>query len=476
MIRFNQLKEKWAFCYTEEKLRALLDEMYELLKYFGHKPTKYAVMCILDKFIDNNKHNIELLMKHPDYNGNLQVVFPMAFDRDNNASEIRNFISAYSNNVNASKYILKKTDSNGKTMQDFVIENLATNKTVVKISELSEIKRTNPINISDVFDSNGYTKESLKKKNTFESTLTYVFKGTTSSSLSEYDVENLKGFLPDLKFAKGMKTSRAFNRVGVHFGLDKSPSYEKLKAVYGDLINDLKRTLNYVISLNPLDYLKMSFGNTWASCHTIDRNNLRRRSNGYSGAYCGGTLSYMLDNVSFVNYVVPIETKDGISSTERPDRWDKIYRNMFHLQGKQMIQGRVYPQDKDGNTDLYQVMRFAMQKALSQMFGIEHIDSGNGNDTWVMKGKTEIHSEWYCSYGEHYKDYSRYSGCNLSYIRNCENTLPIEIGHHGIDVYSGEEYSNSDRLSSGTYACLPSDFLNEVDTVSTADKYTYIPE
>lgn len=476
MVRFSELKEKWAFCFTEEQLRALLDEMYNLLETFNHQPTKYGIMCILDKFIDNKKEHIQLLMKHPNYNGNLQAVIPMEFNRDNSPRDIYNFMSGYYRAVNAGKYILSKVDDNGKTMQDFVTENLTIKKSLVKLSELGDIKKTKQTDVSGIFDNDGYTLASRKDEKAFNSALAYL-RHKTTANLDESDANELNGFIPKLKLAKGMKTSRAFNRIGVHYGLDKSPNYEKQKAVYGDLINDLKRTLNYVISLNPLDYLKMSFGNTWASCHTIDKMNRRRMSNSYSGAYCGGTLSYMLDKVSFINYVVPVETtKEGISSKDRPDRWDKIYRNMFHLQGKQMIQGRVYPQDKDGNTDLYKVMRFAMQKALSQMFGIEHIDSGNGNDTWVMKGQTVSHGSWCDSYGVHYRDYTNYNGCNLSYVKNCENTLPIAIGHIGIDVYSGEDYSNSSELSRGTFgATFPQEFLNEV-SANNASKLTYIPE
>ena len=167
---------------------------------------------------------------------------------------------------------------------------------------------------------------------------------------------------------------------------------------------------------------------------------------------------------------------DGVTSTERPDKWDKIYRNMFHLQGKQMIQGRVYPQSKDGQVDLYKVMRFAMQKALCEMFGMDYVDSGNGNDTWVMKGKTYINSSWYNSRGVHYSDYSRYDDCNLSYVRGCEDTLPIRIGHLGIDVRSGEEFSSAENLSQGTrWAILPSDFKQEV-TANNSEINTYIPE
>ena len=473
MVRFSELKDKWAFCYTEEQLRSLIDEMYETLKYYRHNPTKYGVMCILDTFINNKSSHIELLMKHPNYNGNLQVVIPMGFDRENSADEIYEFISNYSKNVNANKYILKKTDSNGKTMQDFVVENLVTKKNTIKISELTEIKRNTQVSVSDVFDYDGHTKESKIKYNEFVDCLDKFFKYNKLSNLDDGYASEMNNYFPTLKFAKGMKTSRAFNRIGVHYGLDKSPTYEKQKAIYGDLINELKRTLNYVISVNPLDYLKMSFGNNWASCHTIDKTNLRRTGGDhYSGAYCGGTLSYMLDKVSIVNYVVPIATENGITSTARPDRWDKIYRNMFHLQGKQMIQGRVYPQDKDGNTDLYKVMRFAMQKALCEMFGIDYVDSNQGNDTWVMKGKTDNNSVWYNSYGAHYKDYSRYSGCNLSYVRGCESTLPIIIGHTGIDVYSGGTHTNSETLRY-SYSELPQELRDEI---GTADQYTYIPE
>jgi len=110
------------------------------------------------------------------------------------------------------------------------------------------------------------------------------------------------------------------------------------------------------------------------------------------------------------------------------------------------------------------------------MFGIEYIDSNQGNDTWVMKGRTDSNCSWYSSYGVHYRDYYNFSSCNLSYVRNCDNTLPICIGYNGIDVYSGEEYSRDNKLSSdGYYSDLPSDLLDEIASAG-ANKYTYIPE
>jgi len=179
----------------------------------------------------------------------------------------------------------------------------------------------------------------------------------------------------------------------------------------------------------------------------------------------------MLDKNSFVTYVVPIEEKNGITSTQRPDRWDKIYRNMFHLQGQQLIQGRIYPQGKDGATDLYKVMRFNMQEALCEMWGINYIDSGNGNDTWVSRGSTKDNTSWYNTLGCNYQDYRYFRDCNLSKVRNSDNDLPIEIGHEQIDVFCGESLSGcSGKISLGERkADLP-------DMIAEKTNYTtYIP-
>ena len=464
MIRLSELKEKFNFVWgseTEIKLKEMIDEIYEITTWCGHTVSKYGIMCMLNSYIDNNETNIRLLMKHPNYNGNLQVVIPMEFEREIDTNMIYQSVKNFAKEINADKYILKTKDENGKTMADYV--ELSTKSHTIKYSKLNELPKAKVnTDILEKFTEDGVIKESLKVRTRF-TRLCDLFCYEITTTLTSDTARRTNELLDTNKFVEGMKTSRAFGRACDILGINKLPKYEKAYAEYTNLVTDKKRKLNFVISLNPLDFLKMSFGVNWASCHTIDKGN-RRKSKGqtYSGGYCGGTLSYMLDKTSIVTYVIPIEEKNGIKSSERPDRWDKIYRNMFHLQGQQMIQGRIYPQGKDGATDLYKTLRFAMQKAICEMIGIEYVDTNCGSDTWIMKGKTRYNSgSYYESYGAHYRDYDNFSDCNLSYIRGCENNLPIVIGHNGIDLASGETFSRSGEISSGSFTYLPTEIKNQ---------------
>lgn len=101
---------------------------------------------------------------------------------------------------------------------------------------------------------------------------------------------------------------------------DKNISYNKpikkvINALYEHYINDIKKTtdvpistlrryqaesmdtfkdkkvvLNFKVSTNPLDFMLMSHGNSWNSCHRI------------GGQYQGGQISYMTDSTSLLIY------------------------------------------------------------------------------------------------------------------------------------------------------------------------------
>jgi hypothetical protein len=250
-----------------------------------------------------------------------------------------------------------------------------------------------------------------------------------SEELEQYEINE--------KFAPTLKTSRAFNRMCTHFEVNKLPKYNKLFAQYSDMVSDTKRTMKFYMSLNPLDYLTMSFGNSWASCHTIDKTNRRGMPNSYSGAYCGGTLSYMLDQTSFITFVHSHTTEDIVEE-------GKIYRNMFHYGNDMLIQGRIYPQGNDGNTDLYKVFRGYVQKELSPLLGV--------SNSWVKSSKRPSGVTY--SYGAHYRDYENFSYCNVSYPKekgedfgdNC-----ITIGRYGICPNCGREINIHDRIT--CYGC-----------------------
>ena len=160
--------------------------------------------------------------------------------------------------------------------------------------------------------------------------------------------------------------------------------------------------------MNPLDYLTMSFGNSWASCHTIDKTNKRRMPNSYEGMYSSGTVSYMLDKPSMVFYTVD-------AAYEGKDFWHepKINRQMFHWAEDKLVQGRLYPQDNDGNGGAYTPYREIVQKIMSEIFEFPNL--------WTVSKGTDAASKYVVSEGTHYRDYESYSNCTLSRPKGSEN-------------------------------------------------------
>lgn len=199
------------------------------------------------------------------------------------------------------------------------------------------------------------------------------------------------------------------------------------------MVSGLKRKLKFFISVNPIDYLTMSFGVNWASCHTIDKGNRRGMDNAYSGMYCGGTVSYMLDSTSIITFVhdhVPTNWEDG-----------KIYRCMFHYGKNILVQGRVYPQGNDGRTDLYKVFRNYMQDELAPIIGLT-------DTVWRKKEDGDVGSN-VDSYGCHYRDYTSFHNCNVSYPREKSESRDnvIKIGASGICPYCGGSITENGRIS-----------------------------
>lgn len=425
MVNLEQLKNAWEF--TGIDVEELIEKISELLSTYNHRHSKHGIIQLLAIFIENKKPLIEMIMKSPHYNGNLQIVLEEEFDRDIDSNGIYRFINHFCSTMEVDDYILKTRDENGKTYRKMKKDALDKLPSKIKIAQIQKAT-TDMQQVYTVFNGKGKTRESIKRLDNFK-TIIYKFMYYPCSKISEDLKDEINSIEPKLKIGEGMKTSRAFNKVCTFYGVTENPKYNTEFPRYADMVNALSRKLNYVISLNPLDYLKMSFGNTWASCHTIDKQNVRCMENAYHGQYCGGTISYMLDKVSFVNYVV------HTTNASNPEELDKIYRNMFHYQSGALIQGRVYPQGKDGATDLYTKMRGIMQKQISELLNLENL--------WVKKGST-CDSDWIYSKGRHYHDYYNYSDCNLTIIKELQDNISIEsnfitVGHEPVCVYCGEQ-------------------------------------
>lgn len=164
--------------------------------------------------------------------------------------------------------------------------------------------------------------------------------GALSQQGREWLVDNLeiRGFNVKFSLNVGAKFSRVVNavlRAVIEQAHLDCPDYEKWFAAFSDGVKTKPEKLKFVLSIHPADYMRMSFGNSWDSCHKLGK-----------GCYQAGTLSYMLDTCSMVGFVVKPECKD--------EYWKegKIFRQMFMYNGAEMLKSRLYP-DYSTNDAIY---------------------------------------------------------------------------------------------------------------------------
>ena len=358
----------------EYKRDELIRKSIKLLQEYGYDATEYGVGAVLDEWWENKgKRMVELFGKHPNYNGNYQIVFSIDLDREIDTAELYSF---------------------SRWMCDY----------------------------SWGFEDDRRRVRGIVRR--------------PSKFIDEVEAKFLNERFKKFGAREGQKRSRAVNKMCKIFGLDKLPEFNVNFARYADAINPLVITRHTVISFNPLDYWTMSFGNSWTSCHTIDKQNIRDRGGDtYEGMYSGGTESYMLDHTSIVFYTV-----DGKYNGTEFESQDKINRNMFHIGEECLLQGRVYPQGMDDCLDIYKTFREIMQKVLADCMGVPNL--------WVnRKGTEECHAVTETT-GVHYRDYLSFDDCNVSYLngKDRHTVTRIRIGHDPICPCCGEEHDERDCI------------------------------
>jgi hypothetical protein len=128
---------------------------------------------------------------------------------------------------------------------------------------------------------------------------------------SPEELEFIQDVLGYQRVQIGMKYSRLVQKMVKEWDANafegRNNSLESAYNAWVDKISDKKQKYKYVLSVNPADFLLMSYGNSWTSCQIINPR-LPSRGEGYSGQYRAGTMSYMCDENSAVSYLAPVET------------------------------------------------------------------------------------------------------------------------------------------------------------------------
>lgn len=453
------------------------ENVIEVLKWCGYKyASKDKIKNGVDKIVLNTfkaKEQVrEIFRKHPNWNEDQQaIIFTESYqggiDQMHLKESVNWFVDEIKKYFKANRavqfdakrydkvcdmyYFATEYEYDAYRCADYVLDAIRRQKAEIMEEYSSLYKQKDRLVYSDYID--GYmTREDNDELKVVIDFLVNAVRRTNFNLVDDMImsyVENIERYGKWKTNAKvGQKLSRLVQKVLTQYGINnikvmgtvvhhgvevpKDYGYNYYFAMFGDAINPVAIRKYTVISLNIMDYLTMSFGHKWSSCHTIDKLNLRKTENGYQGQYSSGTLSYALDASSVIFYTVD-EKYDNVNEMWRAD---KDRRMMFHLDhsGKCMIFGRMYPDSRDvGETGIPAQFRATMQKVLSECLGF--------NNLWKVFRGTEYCSRYSISLGTHYRDYHSYEDTGISYVTG-EEMKKITIGHNPICPYCGEEHTD----------------------------------
>ena len=459
--RAKQLRYKNRYILSDEKRKELIEEMTVLLKEYDYHPTEKGLNAIINEWSINKANIIRLFEKHPNYNGKYQIAFDADYDRELNHDAIqkfREYLNKYlvANEIHMDGYSyseLYKLKNKFSVIPDYMEALNNMNLGVTKLNEkcieyyaleydrlkilydkmVNYIGSINYRTFGDyIFESDVWYSTVLK--------FTYLLDllDDISEPLATKDfADKINDSYPAVKAVKGQKVSRIVNKVCCLLGIDKYDDYNKEFAKFSDAVNPLSIKRHTVLSCHPIDYFTMSFGNSWTSCHTIDKTNKRDMPNSYRGEYSGGTMSYMLDGSSVVFYTV-----DAKYTGNQLELEPKINRNMFHIGEDKIIQARVYPQSNDYTDGIYTKIRNIVQKVIADCMGKPNL--------WKLRKGIEECAEVTDTIGVHYKDYLSFDSCNVSYLKlddsGSVNTTKIKIGHNPICPCCGKTHDSEENI------------------------------
>lgn len=242
--------------------------------------------------------------------------------------------------------------------------------------------------------------------------------------LDEFDRDIFKKI--NIKAVKGERTARCLRKLFLELGMDKYPSFEHNYAEVADSVSPMEKKLKLVFSVNPLDYLGMSHGDNWDSCHGLKND----------GCYKAGTLSYMMDDVSIIAYTVPVKAEAPYYAI------GKISRQMFMWNGgNTFLQSRMYP---DYNKYPARVTEYRAKflEIIKEVVGLSDFEEYTGRTNRYAITKTGA---------THYPDYDYDQYQTKIWSIGTPETLTI--GHVAFCPECGNPHSVTGRICCGGRTC-----------------------
>ncbi len=369
-------------------------EVKRVLKRYEWSYSEDVIDKMVDKWFKAKKPLMDLFSKHPNWNNEKYYIsFDVDFKREIDSDVIYTFKNYLHTNNNVDNTV-KLLCSNFK------------------------------------FYKNHSGDNSFVYFHFFDTILDYLMSSGVSnltSSLNDY----IKAYMPELKTKNNQKISRLIHKICTILEFNKLENYDAEFAKFADAINPLKIKRHTVISLNIVDYLLMSNGNSWSSCQTIDTKQIDQRL--FRGESCNACWSYIFDASTIVMYTVN-KKYNGNNLELQP----KINRQLFYYQNQKLLQARLYPQSNDGvaGHDLRERFRNIMQKVIADCLNVPNL--------WVLK--QNVYSTSLIGYVKTYENSTHYpdylyekNNCTLSKLKinNFISDEPILIGSDSYCIQCG---------------------------------------
>lgn len=234
----------------------------------------------------------------------------------------------------------------------------------------------------------------------------------------------------------GQKQSRMFNHFFEVTGLDSACGtyvnsqgktvrwYDRWFAQFSDALSPREVSLVTALSVHPCDYLNMSKGTGWQSCHNMK-----------SGSWRGGCLSYLNDSCSMVLFTATLDDNMDYSKLHT---LPKINRQMYMWNENSLLASRLYPNyEADFRTTFIEKVKDIISTISG--FDGEWVSHGVGTAKYNKLVKTGTFAVQYKDY-----DYSQYR--TVLFTKPGDDSV-LTIGNTPVSMKAGIEmprYSASD--------------------------------
>ena len=375
--------------YVKEQANEYLDRC----KIYGSAENRNGLMDDVLMSIEAKSKLFDTIFKNnPYHNGKGQLIMPMEVERAIDSDVIYEYAD-YIRQI-ARRYFLVEAVIDGYTYKDALRrkENIGRFKRAVDYMHILDedvIIQDRPFTewrkeylalqrIVDKFDDEyyymgdeSYTTYENKRLYDKAVVISHAIKSCIGKLLEdETDIKRLAEAFPHSQCRNGIKITRVIQKCMKELGLyqiamdNEMETFNKRYAQWCDAVSPGKITKWSVLSINFVDFLAMSHGNSWTSCINTDKNRHFTSGNYSDGFNSRRTLDYALDETTMVFYTVD-ENYEG-------DDWElqpKQTRQLFHFGEGKLVQARLYPQSRTSRRNIYTQYRENVEKLIADGMG-----------------------------------------------------------------------------------------------------------